>query len=111
MLFDMPKSTRRKIPVTLIGRHDSSSSTPRASRTVIRKFHRLLKQQKSAQGDALANVNREIEKLGGLEAYQHMSCIGQSSDRGGGSEKVLVGWLRQMGWAAAVKENEKERHR
>lgn len=107
----MPKSTRRKFPVTLTGRHDSSSSTPRASRTVIRKFHRLLKQQKSAQGDALANVNREIEKLGGLEAYQHMSCIGQSSDRGGGSEKVLVGWLRQMGWAAAVKGNEKERHR
>ncbi|KAH9004956.1 hypothetical protein EDB86DRAFT_1692976 [Lactarius hatsudake] len=108
----MPKATRRKFPVTLAGRHDGSSSTPRASRTVIRKFHTLLKQQKSAQGDALANVNREIEELGGLEAYQRMSCIGQSSDRGVGSEKVLIGWLKQMGWAALVaKENEKERHR
>ncbi|KAH9030691.1 putative methyltransferase-domain-containing protein [Lactarius pseudohatsudake] len=108
----MPKATRRKFPVTLAGRHDGSSSTPHASRTVIRKFHTLLKQQKSAQGDALANVNREIEELGGLEAYQRMSCIGQSSDRGGGSEKVLIGWLKQMGWAAPVaKENEKERHR
>ena len=107
----MPKSSRRKFPVTLTGRHNSSSSTPRASRTVIRKFHTLLKQQKSAQGDELENVNREIEKLGGLEAYQHMSCIGQSSDRGGGSEKVLIGWLRQRGWAAVAKESEKERHR
>jgi len=56
-------------------------------------------------------VNREIEKLGGLAAYQHMSCIGQSSDRGGGSEKVLIEWLKQMGWAAVAKENEKDRHR
>ncbi len=112
MLFDMPKATRRKFPVTLAGRRDGSSSTPRASRTVIRKFHTLLKQQQIVQGDALANVNREIEKLGGLEAYQRMSCIGQSSDRGGGSEKVLIGWLKQMGWAASVvKETEKERHR
>jgi len=108
----MPKATRRKFPVTLTGRRDGSSSTPRASRTVIRKFHTLFKQQKSAQGDALANVNREIEKLGGLEAYQRMSCIGQSSDRGGGSEKVLIGWLKQMGWVASVaKETEKVRHR
>jgi 25S rRNA (adenine2142-N1)-methyltransferase len=47
----------------------------------------------------LANIDREIEALGGLEIYQRMSCIGQSSDRGGGSEKVLIGWLKQMGWA------------
>jgi len=40
-----------------------------------------------------------VEKLGGLEKYQYMSCIGQGSDRGGGSEKVLIGWLKQMGWA------------
>ena len=106
-----PKPTRRKLPVTLTGRYGSSSNTPRTSRTVIRKFHMLLKQQKLAQGDALTNVNREIEELGGLEAYQHMSCIGQSSDRGGGSEKVLIGWLRQMGWVAVAKESEKERHR
>jgi 25S rRNA (adenine2142-N1)-methyltransferase len=47
----------------------------------------------------LANIDREIEALGGLERYQRMSCIGQGSDRGGGSEKVLIGWLKQMGWA------------
>ena len=95
----MSKSCRRrKLPVTVAQRH-GSSSTPRTSRTIIRKFHTLLKQQKSAQGDTLANINDELEKLGGLEKYQRMSCIGQGSDRGGGSEKVLIGWLKQMGWA------------
>jgi len=95
----MPKgSRRRKLPVTVAERY-GSSSTPRASRTVIRKFHTLLKQQKSAQGDTLTSINHELEKLGGLEKYQHMSSIGQGTDRGGGSEKVLIGWMKQMGWA------------
>jgi 25S rRNA (adenine2142-N1)-methyltransferase len=106
----MPKARRRKLPVTLTEKH-GSSSTPRTSRTVIRKFHSLLKQQKSAQGDRLASVNREIEELGGLEAYQRMSCIGQSNDRGGGSEKVLMGWLKQLGWAAADGKAKGKRHR
>jgi len=98
----MPQTRRRrKLPVTLAGRH-GSSSTPRASRTIIRRFHTLLKQQKCAQGDALVNINREIEALGGLEEYQRMSCVGQSDDRGGGSEKVLIGWLKRMGWVAVA---------
>ena len=95
----MPKGNRqRKLPVTVAERH-GSSSTPRTSRTVIRKFHTLLKQQKSAQGDTLTSINHELEKLGGLEKYQHMSSIGQGTDRGGGSEKVLIGWMKQMDWA------------
>jgi 25S rRNA (adenine2142-N1)-methyltransferase len=101
----MPKgSRRRKLPVTVAERY-GSSSTPRTSRTVIRKFHTLLKQQKSAQGDTLTSINHELEELGGLEKYQHMSCIGQGTDRGGGSEKVLIGWVKQMGWA-----DQKHRH-
>jgi 25S rRNA (adenine2142-N1)-methyltransferase len=100
---------RRKLPVTLAEGH-GSSSTPRASRTVIRRFHTLLKQQKYAQDDALASINCEIEALGGLGEYQRMSCIGQSNDRGGGSEKVLIGWLKQMGWADAIGK-EKQRHK
>ena len=107
----MPKTRRRrKHPVTITERH--GSSTPRAGRTVIRKFHTLLKQQKCAQGDALEDVNREIEALGGLEEYQRMSCIGQSDDRGGGSEKVLIEWLKRMGWAAAAdREKARRPHR
>jgi hypothetical protein len=95
----MPKgSRRRKLPVTVAERY-GSSSTPHTSRTIIRKFHTLLKQQKSAQGDTLTSINHELEKLGGLEKYQHMSCIGQGTDRGGGGEKILMGWMKQMGWA------------
>jgi hypothetical protein len=103
----MPKgSRRRKLPVTVAERYgSSSSSTPRTSRTVIRKFHTLLKRQKSAQGDTLTSINHDLEKLGGLEKYQHMSCIGQGTDRGGGSERVLIGWMKQMGWA-----DQKHRH-
>jgi len=36
--------------------------------------------------------------MGGLEAYQRMSAIGQGKDRGGGSEKVLVEWLHELGF-------------
>lgn len=42
-------------------------------------------------------MEREIEHLGGLAAYQRMSSIGQGADRGGGSEKVLIKWLSDMG--------------
>jgi 25S rRNA (adenine2142-N1)-methyltransferase len=104
----MPKgSRRRKLPVTVAERY-GSSSTPRTSRTVIRKFHTLLKQQKGAEGDTLTGINDELEKLGGLEKYQHMSSIGQGTDRGGGSEKVLIGWLKQKMMGRA--DQKKHRH-
>lgn len=45
---------------------------------------------------ALDELDREVEELGGLAAYQRMSSIGQGEDRGGGSEKVFIGWLREM---------------
>lgn len=34
--------------------------------------------------------------MGGLELYQDMSATGQRKDRGGGSEKVLIGWLKEL---------------
>lgn len=60
----------------------------------------LLKQQHRLQNDAtkkteLADVERKIEALGGLELYQRMSSIGQGKDRGGGSEKMLIRWLKE----------------
>lgn len=33
--------------------------------------------------------------MGGLELYQDMSATGQRNDRGGGSEKILIGWLKK----------------
>ncbi|KAJ8519909.1 hypothetical protein ONZ45_g3242 [Pleurotus djamor] len=113
----MPKAKKRKAPITAIPTTDSSSSRPRSSRTLIRRFHTLLKQKtqlenalktqskgqlnKASESEAatklsLSEINNEIEELGGLAAYQRMSSIGQGNDRGGGSEKVLVGWLQEF---------------
>jgi len=112
----MTKFRKRKAPVTsetissrnltakltVIG--SSTSSKPESSRTVIRKFHVLLKRKAQLEKQracpetsaALYELDREVEELGGLAAYQRMSSIGQGEDRGGGSEKVFIGWLREM---------------
>ncbi|KAK0240479.1 nucleolus protein [Armillaria nabsnona] len=98
----MPKARKRKVPVTATSTAsgNASSSKPQASRTVIRQFHVLLKQQAQIK-DArkLAEIQRQIDELGGIECYQSMSAIGQGKDRGGGSEKVLIGWLKELGYA------------
>jgi hypothetical protein len=41
--------------------------------------------------------------MGGLEVYQRMSTIGQGDDRGGGSHKVLISWLKEMGMCEMVR--------
>ncbi|EJF62440.1 nucleolus protein [Dichomitus squalens] len=126
----MPKSrkNKRKAPVTSAGPFDrsslpsgSASHRPGATRTIIRRFHVLIKRQTQLQhllrdGDTkkgkgpmtaaraeLAEVERGIEELGGLAAYQRMSTIGQSKDRGGGSEKIFIGWLRELETPEEVK--------
>lgn len=101
----MPPSRKRKKPITSApAEQGASSSNPNSSRTLIRRFHVLLKQAaqlRSSPGNAqnassLTAVETEIEALGGLAAYQRMSSIGQGDDRGGGSEKVLISWMREM---------------
>lgn len=97
----MPRTRKKKIPITNTDKA-SSSSTPTSSRTVIRRFHVLLKKQRqlknasSANAEVLGEIEHEIDELGGLAAYQRMSSIGQGNDRGGGSEKVLIQWLIHM---------------
>ncbi|THV08031.1 nucleolus protein [Dendrothele bispora CBS 962.96] len=104
----MPKARKRKVPITTSSDVPSStsSSKPESSRLVIRQFHVLLKQQAQLQRllpsdpskrKELEDVERKIEELGGLESYQRMSAIGQGNDRGGGSEKVFIGWLKERG--------------
>ncbi|KAL1947575.1 hypothetical protein VTO73DRAFT_13299 [Trametes versicolor] len=121
----MPKArkNKRKTPVTVAGPSDrpslpsGSSSRPQATRTIIRRFHVLIKRQTQLQNviqarsrnaataqTELASVEREIEELGGLEAYQRMSSIGQSSDRGGGSESIFIAWLRELDITSTMKE-------
>ncbi|KAL1685373.1 putative methyltransferase-domain-containing protein [Schizophyllum commune] len=101
----MPKARKKKAPITGPGPSEVASGKPETTRTVIRRFHVLLKRQTqleqastrdAATAQELAKIAAEIEALGGLEKYQEMSAIGQSSDRGGGSEKVLIGWLKEL---------------
>ena len=54
----------------------------------------------------LGDIEREIEELGGLPAYQRMSTIGQGKDRGGGSEQVFISWMRELAVHECAKEKE-----
>lgn len=104
----MRNGRKKKTPITLTkGHHPSAdgSSSPYATRSLIRRFHVLLKKHRQLQknGSSVPNikewgdVEQEMERLGGLAAYQRMSSIGQGVDRGGGSEKVFIKWLVGMG--------------
>ncbi|KAI0317294.1 putative methyltransferase-domain-containing protein [Amylostereum chailletii] len=114
----MPKTLKRKAPVTVIAKGPSGvSSNPHSSRTLIRRFHTLLKNQTQLQSEprtlenaqALADISKEMGEMGGLPAYQRMSTIGQGKDRGGGTEKVLIGWMKEIGLSNASKTNERHR--
>lgn len=102
-------SRKRKVPVTVAStssasaegrRKRPSSASPEASRAIIRRFHVLLKRKAQLEKAArpapseLAKVRAELEDMGGIEEYQRMSNIGQGDDRGGGSEKIFIAWLR-----------------
>jgi 25S rRNA (adenine2142-N1)-methyltransferase len=74
-----------------------ASMSSQATRKLIRTHHTLnkkLETAKSKGNDAeAAEIQAEIEKLGGLKAYQKASIQGQSIDRGGDSSMVLMKWL------------------
>lgn len=102
----MPKGRKRKLPIVSV--ETTSSGTPYSSRTLIRQFHGLLKRKAQLEKlptldkvvlKALEDVEQQIAELGGLESYQRMSVVGQSNDRGGGSEKFLIQWLKELGVA------------
>ena len=102
----MPKSRKRKVPIVQVDHGTTTASRPQATRTVIREFHVLLKRQahlhKQATQDAqvtseLSQIQQRIDELGGLQRYQHMSAVGQKEDRGGGSHRVLISWLKDLG--------------
>ncbi|EJD53240.1 hypothetical protein AURDEDRAFT_142246 [Auricularia subglabra TFB-10046 SS5] len=101
-------SRKRKVPVTVAStsaaaegrRKRPSSASPEASRAIIRRFHVLLKRKAQLEKagrpapSEVAKVHAELEDMGGIEEYQRMSNIGQGEDRGGGSEKIYISWLR-----------------
>ena len=95
----MVASKRRKTPVTRTGTESRPSSTK--TRSVIRKFHVLLKSRRKLErlpGNEreLNVIDEQMNGLGGLDAYQRMSQEGQSTERGGGTEAVLIGWLKDI---------------
>jgi 25S rRNA (adenine2142-N1)-methyltransferase len=110
----MPRTRQRKTPVTTtspgastsaLHSEDARAPAAKRTRTVIRRFHVLLKRQAQlaapdgkgkARADERAEIAQEIEALGGLAEYQRMSATGQTAARGGSSAKILVGWLQEL---------------
>ena len=58
--------------------------------------------------EQLQAVEDDIDNLGGLETYQRMSNIGQGNDRGGGSEKIFVGWLNELSEPQKLREDKRQ---
>ncbi|KAL4883106.1 putative methyltransferase-domain-containing protein [Aspergillus karnatakaensis] len=78
-------------------RKSHAALSAKATRSLIRSHHTLLKQRAQAlkMGDtaSVARIEAEIDARGGLESYQIASKLGQSIDRGGDSSKVLIDWI------------------
>lgn len=70
----------------------------KATRTLIRSHHQLLKAKVQAvqAGDEarVRSIDAQIQANGGLESYQIASKLGQSIERGGDSSKLLVDWIK-----------------
>lgn len=89
-----PSLARGRPPLAKLG---GTSISSKASRAVIRSHHSLRKlhaQALAASDEQEAErIRRALAETGGLESYQAASALGQSSDRGGDTSKVLVEWL------------------
>jgi 25S rRNA (adenine2142-N1)-methyltransferase len=87
------------------------SISSKATRTVIRTHHTLEKERAKAlaSGDdaKAAALAKEIDSQGGIKSYQRASLIGQTSERGGDSSKILMQWLDPL--VPALKELSTER--
>lgn len=76
-----------------------------ATQSTISTYHTLLKRKAVLQRrleqdpehvqsrEELSQIEEQLLKQGGLQAYQAASVLGQSTERGGDSAKVLIGWL------------------
>ncbi|GAD95824.1 conserved hypothetical protein [Paecilomyces variotii No. 5] len=69
----------------------------KATRTLIRSHHQLLKARAQAleagDDELVRKLDEQIEANGGLESYQLASKIGQSLERGGDTSKLLIEWI------------------
>lgn len=100
----------RKAPLVPSERKLSSVSH-KATQSTISAFHTLIKQRKRIEGQLASSASSEqhqvlqkrlqelecqVNDIGGLEAYQRASTLGQSSQRGGDSSHVLIKWLKDL---------------
>ena len=96
----MTNNKKKKLPITKTKQHNSIKSksiSSKHTKSIINRFHHLLKiKSKISNNDELLKINKEIDQLGGLEAYQQASTIGQSNDRGGDSSHVFIKWLIEL---------------
>ena len=61
------------------------------------EFNKKIAEAKATgNGDQVAKLERSVEELGGLKAYQLASIQGQANDRGGDSSIVLMKWLKDI---------------
>ena len=91
----------------------SKSKSSRQTQAIISTYHTLLKRRQQLQSSsnpndaaataAIAKLEKEMESLGGLDAYQKASQMGQTKERGGDSGRVLVPWLEELGWGHGSK--------
>jgi 25S rRNA (adenine2142-N1)-methyltransferase len=97
-LLVLTMTRKRKQPI--VYQTTTTSIAAQSCRTTIRQYHLLLKRrqqlEQAKQTIALAEIDQQIASLGGLERYQQMSSLGQLEDRGGGSEKVFIQWMKAM---------------
>ncbi|KAF2158091.1 hypothetical protein K461DRAFT_274344 [Myriangium duriaei CBS 260.36] len=85
---------------TPIVKQHKARFSAKKGRTIIRSHHQLSKSladaEKAGNAELALRLRRDIARNGGLETYQQASLLGQSSDRGGDSSKVLVNWLKAL---------------
>lgn len=106
------KKTRKESIVSGSSTARTSSVSHKVTRSTITAFHVLLRKkanitkklqhattdsERSLGQKELDVINNNISELGGLDAYQRASQLGQSKDRGGDSSRILVNWLLGMG--------------
>ncbi|POS85455.1 hypothetical protein EPUL_003754 [Erysiphe pulchra] len=76
------------------------SLSSKATRKIIQNHHNLQKERTKAlaNGDSAkaSMLMEQIESQGGIEVYQMASLLGQSSERGGDSSKLLLEWLQPV---------------
>jgi 25S rRNA (adenine2142-N1)-methyltransferase len=110
-----PKSKRQPLSSGRppLAKKATATFSSKATRTIIRKHHTLLKEHdkalKAGQVDTASAIEQQISKDGGLEKYQHASQIGQLTSRGGDTSKVLVSWLEEDGIITKKESNKQQK--